>query len=100
MKRAIVLALLTIPLVSFAQRSTSSLTDIQNVIIIYQENWSFDALYGFFPEANGLANAGKAAKQADRDGKPYATLPQVLDSHEKPPAVDRRFPADLPVAPF
>jgi len=23
---------------------------IQNIIVIYQENWSFDSLYGFYPE--------------------------------------------------
>jgi len=25
---------------------------IQNIIVIYQENWSFDSLYGLFPGAN------------------------------------------------
>ena|SRR5437870_3677443 len=27
---------------------------VNHIIVIYQENWSFDALYGKFPGANGL----------------------------------------------
>src|ERR1700740_443127 len=29
---------------------------IGHIIVIYQENWSFDALYGQFPGADGLQN--------------------------------------------
>jgi phospholipase C len=71
---------------------------INHVIVIYQENWSFDGLYGSFPGANGLANAGKAAQQVDKGGTPYTTLPQPVDSGKKAP--DARFPADLPNGPF
>jgi len=73
---------------------------INHVIVIYQENWSFDGLYGKFPGANGIANAGAAVAQVDKGGKPYATLPQPMDSTKNPPAPDPRFPANLPVAPF
>ena len=38
-----------------------SYSGIDHFIIIYQENWSFDALYGRFPGANGIANASAAA---------------------------------------
>jgi acid phosphatase len=62
---------------------------INHVIVIYQENWSFDGLYGFFPGANGLANVGPVT-QLDLNGVPYATLPQT----------DAHIPAGLPVAPF
>ena len=34
------------------------LDQINHIIVIYQENWSFDSLYGKFPGANGLASAG------------------------------------------
>jgi phospholipase C len=68
--------------------------------VIYQENWSFDGLYGAFPGANGLASAGDAVRQVDKQGKPYATLPQPIDTTKRPPAPDPRFPADLPVRPF
>ena len=77
-----------------------SISQINHVIVIYQENWSFDGLYGKFPGANGIANAGDAVKQVDKNGVPYATLPQPIDNNQKPPAPDPRFPANLPVAPF
>lgn len=45
---------------------------INHVIVIFQENWSFDGLYGLFPGANGIANAGDAVKQVDKNGQPHA----------------------------
>ncbi|MBE3559673.1 MAG: sulfatase-like hydrolase/transferase [Ktedonobacteraceae bacterium] len=70
---------------------------INHFIILYQENWSFDSLYGLFPGADGISNADPTSlQQVDRDGKPYKTLPQPLNNG-KP---DSRFPADLPVKPF
>jgi len=77
------------------------LDKINHVVVIYQENWSFDSLYGTFPGANGIANAGKV-QQVDKDGKPYATLPQPMNpaSGSTPASPDTRFPADLPVEPF
>ena len=54
-------------------------SNIKNVIVIYQENWSFDALYGSFPGANGLANAASAIPQVDKvTGNPITTEPQPL----------------------
>jgi len=73
---------------------------INHFIVIYQENWSFDSLYPTFPGTDGIAKAGNTIKQVDKDGKPYATLPQPLDTTKKPPAPDERFPGDLPVAPY
>src|SRR3954471_21610231 len=81
-------------------RKERPLDRINHVIVIYQENWSFDGLFGKFPGANGIANAGPAVKQVDKDGKPYATLPQPIDTTLRPPGPDPRFPADMPVAPF
>src|SRR5437868_15276190 len=73
---------------------------IQHVIVIYQENWSFDGLYGKFPGAEGIANAGDRIKQMKSDGTSYTTLPQPLDTSKNPPVPDPRFPANLPVAPY
>jgi phospholipase C len=78
----------------------AGLEKIQHVIVIYQENWSFDGLYGKFPNADGIANAGERIRQLKKDGIPYAALPQSLDTSKNPPIADRRFPTSLPVAPY
>ena len=74
-----------------ATRAADGLEKINHVIVIFQENWSFDGLYGKFPGANGIANATDTVAQVDKNGQPYATLP---------PGADPRIPANLPVAPF
>ncbi|HZW76581.1 MAG TPA: acid phosphatase [Caldimonas sp.] len=60
--------------------------DVQNIVVIYAENRSFDNLFGNFPGANGLgtvvdANGTPTAAyvpQKDRDGTTVlATLPQT-----------------------
>lgn len=71
---------------------------IQHIIVIYLENHSFDNLYAQFPGANGLAQARLAAPQTNFEGKPFATLPPVMDTARKQP--DMRFPRDLPNQPF
>ena len=82
-------------------RAPSSMGSIDYVIVIYQENWSFDALFGKFPGANGIANASPASlAQTGKDGKPYTTLPPSIDNWKNPPVVETRIPPDLPVAPF
>src|SRR5678810_272744 len=78
----------------------ADLVKINHLIVIYQENWSFDSLYPYFPGADGIAKAGEAVKQVDKTGKPYDVLPQPIDSNLKPPGPDPRFPANLPVQPF
>ncbi|HEV2438646.1 MAG TPA: alkaline phosphatase family protein [bacterium] len=83
-----------------AARAAGPFDRIERVIVIYQENWSFDAMYGLYPGANGIANAGAAVRQVDKNGVPYTTLPQPIDTSKSPRVPDPRFPADLPVAPF
>jgi phospholipase C len=73
---------------------------IKHLIVIYQENWSFDGLFGKFPGANGLNNAGATIRQVDKHGRPYATLPPSIDNRRSPPVPDPRIPSNLPVAPF
>ena len=73
---------------------------INHIIVIYQENWSFDGLYGKFPGANGLANAGNNVQQVDKTGQPYTTLPAAINTSLKPAAPDTRVPTNLPVAPY
>ena len=83
-----------------ARADEPPLAKIDHILVIFMENWSFDALFGGFPGANGLNNAGAAAIQLDKAGKPYLTLPPVIDTGATPPAADPRFPADLPNRPF
>src|SRR5881275_2756619 len=79
---------------------SNGLDKINHIVVIYQENWSFDGLYGKFPGANGIANAGERVRQMKKDGTPYTILPQPLDTSKNPPIPDPRFPPDLPVAPY
>ncbi|MEK6661136.1 MAG: alkaline phosphatase family protein [candidate division NC10 bacterium] len=83
-----------------ASRTARPIDKINHLIVIVQENWSFDGLYGFFPGTNGIANAGATINQVDKDGQPYTTLPAVIDNTKKPHAIDARVPPDLPVKPF
>jgi phospholipase C len=70
---------------------------IKHVIVIYQENWSFDSLYGLFPGANGIQNANDTIPQYDKvTGEQITTLPQPLINGMPDP----RFPDDLPVEPY
>ena len=72
-----------------------SLGKIKTIVVIYAENRSFDHLFGFFPGANGIANATEEQKtQLDHDGTPLPYL--TIFDHGKP---DARYPR-LPNAPF
>ena len=63
-----IIGILIFPFASHADTQSRGIEKIGHVIVIYQENWSFDGLYGMFPEANGLSNAGSAAGQVDAGG--------------------------------
>jgi phospholipase C len=53
---------------------SQALAQIDHFVVIYQENWSFDGLYGNFPGANGIANASPTSlTQLDRvTGQPLS----------------------------
>src|SRR5438874_4990565 len=81
---------------SNASHAQEGLNKIKTIVVIYAENRSFDHLYGFFPGANGIADATAEAKtQLDHDGSPLPHLP-VFGGDGKP---DPRFP-QMPNAPF
>ncbi len=76
---------------------------LNHIIVIYQENWSFDSLYGQFSGANGLQNGFDTLPQLDKAsayaGYIYAT-PQPLNG-----GPDLRFPPAngqpaLPLIPY
>src|SRR5215467_13488915 len=58
-------------------KKLTKLKKIDHIIVVYQENWSFDSLYGLFPGANGLANAARTAyPQVDAGGFLLTSVPQ------------------------
>jgi phospholipase C len=56
-------SLLCLYCILFISASNLALADpsdyLQNIVIVYVENWSFDSMFGKFPGANGLQNAEK-----------------------------------------
>ncbi len=100
-KAAIVLGFFLSSNISHAESMPSDkLKKIEHIVVIFEENRSFDNMFGLFPGANGIFNAGAAAHQAKRDGSLYQFLPPVKDTNKKPAIIDPRFPAELPNAPF
>jgi phospholipase C len=98
---ALILALIATLLVGIGTPALAqNANPINHIVVIYLENHSFDNLYGMFPGANGIANAGAAASQLDKNGVAYTALPQPINSNLKPAGPDARFPADLPNKPF
>ena len=76
---------------------------INHIVVIYQENWSFDSLYGQFPGVDGYANGFDTLPQVDRSAG-YSTYlyqtPQALNGGS-----DVRFPPAngqpaLPLIPY
>ncbi|MFT3803043.1 MAG: acid phosphatase [Burkholderiaceae bacterium] len=86
--------------------------NVQNIVVIYAENRSFDNLFGNFPGANGIGTVlgadGKPTSayvpQKDRDGKSVlAELPQTWGGVTAPgqaKVVTQAQSAGLPNAPF
>jgi phospholipase C len=72
----------------FGQDALAQLrTRVKHIVVIYQENWSFDALYGRFPGANGISNASAVSlTQADRTGAPLTAAPAPLNGKDADPA--------------
>src|SRR5438552_18704478 len=55
------------------QNSEHAVQRLQHIIVIYQENWSFDSLYGQFPGANGLQHGFDTLSQYDKSSN-YTSL--------------------------
>ncbi len=85
--------------VAFTQEEIATSHKIAHVIVIMQENWSFDSLYGKFPGAEGIAQASpESMRQLDRNGTPFSFLPPCSYGKGKKTCPD--IPARLPNAPF
>ena len=75
----------------------TQLQRIQNIVVVYAENHSFDNLYGLFPGANGVAMATEEQKlQVDYDGRPLPHLPPVYTDGK----ANSKYPQSLPNGPF
>lgn len=84
--------------------SRHRLNDIQNIVVIYAENRSFDNLFSYFPGTPGLSKVMPSRyRQTDRDGSVMKELPPVwggLTERSVTPAVTEAQTAHLPNKPF
>jgi acid phosphatase len=66
--------------------AVTGLAGIKHVVVIYEENHSFDNLYGGWEGVNGLKNADAAhTSQVDQKGVPYTCLKQLDVNLTSPP---------------
>jgi phospholipase C len=79
---------------SVAGDDRDNLSSIKHIIVIYQENWSFDSLYGQFPGVDGYANAFDTLPQLDVKASPaYSALIYKTPSPLNNGAIDPNFPS-------
>jgi phospholipase C len=89
---------------AWPQRPTPGIDSIDNIVVIFAENRSFDALYGSFPGANGWKqSAAENLPQRDRDGSVLKELPPIWRGLTAPgvtPPVTEAQTEHLPNRPF
>ena len=69
-----------------AARGDDQLQKINHIVVVYEENHSFDNLYGGWEGVNGRANADAAhTTQVDESGSPYGCLLQNDVNLTSPP---------------
>src|SRR5262249_42591232 len=73
---------------------------IDYLIVIYQENHSFDNSFRLSRGGEGRASAAAALPQTNLEAVPSPPLPRPIDTNQRPPAPDERFPATLANRPF
>jgi len=92
-----------------AAAAASPLRQMNHVVVIYEENHSFDNLYGGWERVNGRADADAAhTRQVNQAGAPYRCLLQVDVNLATPPqaascndtTTTRAFASAFPNAPF
>jgi acid phosphatase len=64
-------------------KQRSRLDRLKHIVVIYEENHSFDNLYGQWPGVDGLPK--RPVAQVDQAGAPYACLPQDDVNLTSPP---------------
>jgi phospholipase C len=69
-----------------AQAKASPLAGIRHFVVIYEENHSFDNLYGEWPGVDGIGQASAShIRQVDQNGQPYQCLAQLDVNLATPP---------------
>jgi phospholipase C len=84
----LVVALAVVPAGAAAASGHGSdpLSRVNHIVVIYQENHSFDNLYGGWEKVNGLGDAPRRRTvQVDQAGAPYGCLLQVDVNLTSPP---------------
>jgi len=107
----------SIPSTGSGQSVAAFRAKISHIVVIYQENWSFDSQYGKFPGANGIANATSATQNqvyCNNGTTVYTALTALPNAFLSAPSangcswsatqsgtvIDTRIPAGLPVAQY
>ncbi|VXB31805.1 Non-hemolytic phospholipase C [Microbacterium sp. 8M] len=74
---------------SAAQGPSTIPGGFKHLVVIYEENHSFDNLYGKWGEVGGVAVRGsESVPQVGQDGTPYTCLPQLDANLASPPLSD------------
>ncbi len=85
--------------VQYTQAQQDAAQKIKYLIVVFQENWSFDSLYGKFPGVNGLDSANpENTVQIDRKGGTPFALPTCINADTN--KTYSEIPGNLPNAPF
>jgi acid phosphatase len=83
---AAALAAVTLSSAAGAERGDQQLRKINHIVVIYEENHSFDNLYGGWEGVRGLSEADAAhTTQVDQNGTPYSCLFQLDVNLTVPP---------------
>jgi acid phosphatase len=90
--------------IAWGQTSLPGIAKIENIVVIFAENRSFDTLYSSFPGANGIKPSHSSKyKQRDRDGSAFKELPPIwrgLTAAGVTPAITEAETTHLPNMPF
>ena len=79
-------AFTALPAAGATQPAKLGLGNINHIVVIYQENHSFDNLYGSWERVNGLSHASAAnTLQVNQGGTPYTCLKQNDVNLTSPP---------------
>src|SRR3954454_23824215 len=112
MKGSVLLALVAMLMLAPAAAAhdrDGGLRKIDHFVVVYQENHSFDNLYGGWEKVDGLRNADAAhSRQVNQAGVPYQCLKQVDVNLTSPPltatctdtTTGTPFSSHFPNAPF